>query len=49
MIVTRGYGVGTLLIITRGYGISIPSIVIRELVRLLSRITREITLKSYVN
>jgi hypothetical protein len=49
MIVTRGYGEGAPLIITRGYGLGILPTVIREIARLLSRITREVILKSYVD
>jgi len=49
MIITRGYGEGVPLIITRGYGFRAPLVVIREIVRLFSKITREILLKSYVN
>jgi len=49
MIVTRGYGKGSPLIVTRGYGYRIPLVVFIEIVRLVSRITREVLLKSYVN
>jgi predicted MPP superfamily phosphohydrolase len=52
MIATRGYGSGTSLIVTRGYGTWIPPVVAiayREIIRLISRITRVKDLRSRVH